>query len=247
MSLAATAHSPRTPRPSRLFALPLSSDYSGSDGDYFYKMNVCGPANAGGPCGNALVCQYNAKTTNFVAKIAVYDGYFGPRLTLLDGNNPGAGVQAHYLNGDICFLGPTKKRNPRTTIVSSFAAHSSDAMQCRVRQDTSERKGAGGCTADSLRCTSLALGLPLPLCSCLSFVSRSNTCAPLTPPTRLTFTRIATPAPSPSRCRRRRRAGRPEAQREESPTEPRSSSCQQHPAAAPSRHPGWRPYACPAD
>jgi len=121
-----------TPRPSPTLSPPLSSDYSGSDGDYFYKMNVCGPANAGGPCGNALVCQYNAKTTNFVAKIAVYDGYFGPRLTLLDGNNPGAGVQAHYLNGDICFLGPTKKRNPRTTIVGfrSTAATQRNAVPC---------------------------------------------------------------------------------------------------------------------
>ena len=112
-------------------------------------MNVCGPANAGGPCGNALVCQYNAKTTNFVAKIAVYDGYFGPRLTLLDGNNPGAGVQAHYLNGDICFLGPTKKRNPRTTIVSLSLR--SNARRCAM-QAMSKSTSAGGCTADSLRC-----------------------------------------------------------------------------------------------
>lgn len=100
-----------------LYACSLSADYTATDGDYFYRMNVCGPVNAGGSCGNALVCQYKADTTTFVAKIAVYDGYFGPRLTLLDGNNPGLGVQAHYLNGDICFLGAAKRRNPRTTIV----------------------------------------------------------------------------------------------------------------------------------
>ncbi len=46
-------------------------------------MNVCGPVNAGGQCGNALICQYNQKGTHFVAKIAVYDGYFGPRLSLI--------------------------------------------------------------------------------------------------------------------------------------------------------------------
>lgn len=71
-----------------LFCLSLhvhchSNDYIGHDRDYMYRMNICGPVNAGGPCGNSLVCQYNAKTSEFVAKIALYDGYFGPRLTLL--------------------------------------------------------------------------------------------------------------------------------------------------------------------
>jgi hypothetical protein len=113
------------------------SDYTATEGDYFYRMNVCGPVSAGGPCGNALVCQYSAKDQHFVAKIAVYDGYFGPRLTLIDGNNPGLGVQAHYLNGDICFIGPTKKRNPRTTIVQyRCARETKDTFTIHEDKDT---------------------------------------------------------------------------------------------------------------
>lgn len=117
--------------------LVYRSDYTGHDGDYFYRMNVCGPVSTGGPCGNALVCQYTEKEQRFVAKIAVYDGYFGPRLTLLDGNNPGAGVQAHYLNGDICFLGPQKRRTPRTTIIQyKCAAHGSDTFAVHEDKET---------------------------------------------------------------------------------------------------------------
>lgn len=113
------------------------SDYTASDSDYFYRMNVCGPVNAGGPCGNALVCQYSKSDQRFVAKIAVYDGYFGPRLTLVDPSNPGAGVQAQYLNGDVCFLGPTKRRNPRTTIMRyKCAASTKDTFTVEEDKNT---------------------------------------------------------------------------------------------------------------
>lgn len=98
-------------------SLCVSSDYTSNDGDYFYRMNVCGPATIGGPCGNALICQYTRSDQKFVAKIAVYDGYFGPRLTLIDSEQPSKGVQATYLNGDACFLGSAKKRSVRTTQV----------------------------------------------------------------------------------------------------------------------------------
>jgi len=115
------------------------SDYTATDGEYFYRMNVCGPVvNGGTQCGNGLVCQYSgSNTNNFVAKIAVYDGYFGPRLTLIDGNNPGLGVQAHYLNGDVCYIGPMKKRNPRTTIIQyRCSSHTPDTFSIHEDKDT---------------------------------------------------------------------------------------------------------------
>lgn len=115
----------------------VRSDYTASEGDYLYHMNVCGPVNSGGPCGNALVCQYTQRDQHFVAKIALYDGYFGPRLELIDHNNPGLGVQAHYLNGDICFVGPTKRRNPRTTIVQyKCASETKDTFTIHEDKDT---------------------------------------------------------------------------------------------------------------
>lgn len=110
-----------------LTQLRKKTDYTGTDGEYFYRMNVCGPVNAGGQCGNALICQYNQKGNHFVAKIAVYDGYFGPRLSLIDSNSPGTGVQFHYMNGDICFIGKDRKqRTPRNTIIQYKCAEETD-------------------------------------------------------------------------------------------------------------------------
>lgn len=86
-----------------------ANHYTGTDGTYQYKMNVCGPA-AGNNCGSNgySVCQYQGP--DFVASLGKIGGN-NPVWTYLDSGSPAKGVKATYDNGDECWMeGTWKKR-----------------------------------------------------------------------------------------------------------------------------------------
>jgi hypothetical protein len=96
-----------------------SADYSGNDGSYDYKMNVCGVSNSGGDCTTkgATICQFQPGTTQLVAVLGAYSGAPPPpSWDWISGADHTAGVQMTYTNGDQCWQ-PGGRMITRTVIV----------------------------------------------------------------------------------------------------------------------------------
>jgi hypothetical protein len=81
-------------------------DFAGSDVNYNYLMNICGPANVGGPCAqhHAAICQYSKQNGNYVASLGSWSTGVQPSWSFIDANNVNKGVMLTYRNGDICWI-----------------------------------------------------------------------------------------------------------------------------------------------
>lgn len=83
-----------------------AGDYKGSDITYNYVLNMCSPANVGGPCADhhGSICQYSKANGNFVATLGSWTQSPYPMWSLIDANYPDKGVQLVFKNGYICWI-----------------------------------------------------------------------------------------------------------------------------------------------
>jgi hypothetical protein len=86
----------------------VTGDYTGNDGSYDYKMNVCGISNAGGDCTakGASICQFNPGTTQLVAQLGAFGAAApapGPTFSWISDSDHTQGVQMQFTNGDQCW------------------------------------------------------------------------------------------------------------------------------------------------
>jgi hypothetical protein len=96
-----------------------TGDYTGNDGSYDYKMNVCGVSNSGGDCTtkSGTICQDQPGTTQLVNVLGFYSGQLpGPVWGWISDADHSLGIQMTYTNGDQCWQ-PGGRMITRTVIV----------------------------------------------------------------------------------------------------------------------------------
>jgi len=83
------------------------SDYPGSDTSYQYKLNICGTVVGDTNCASkgAALCQYTFSPPSLLHVLNLWDNT--GQWAHIDANDPTAGVQVVFNNGDSCPSGGT--------------------------------------------------------------------------------------------------------------------------------------------
>jgi len=82
-----------------------NGDYTGSNNDHAYTMNVCGTSHAGGACTSehATICQWSkGDPKQFVANLGSMNKSPAPVFALIDATDPKKGLSMTFMNGDQC-------------------------------------------------------------------------------------------------------------------------------------------------
>jgi len=121
-----------------LYRNAAQGDYTGTDGQYLYSMNICGASNAGGDCTSqgGLLCQFKTDNT-YEATVASWTKTPRPTWSLINKANPALGVDLFYQNGDNCYDNNLPRNtnmtfycDPHAPVTTQFAIYENPGDTC---------------------------------------------------------------------------------------------------------------------